>query len=617
MLKSIHNQFVDSTTGRSILLRGINLGGDSKNPTGVTTLDPKSLDPQLEISFVGRPFALHEAKEHLDRLKAWGFNSFRLVIVWEAIQPKSKLTFDQDYLSYLKALFEILKDESFYVFLDLHQDCFSRFTGGDGAPLWLLQDLGIHINNLKDFSHRMPDFILENKLSDYKPMSWSRNYMMPLNGLLWTLFWAGDVLCPDWKIDGYNTKEYIHFHYFNMMDKLLEVSAPYPFVIGLDPLNESSRGWVGKSVDSKPPVPGFFPTPSQSIKILNGESIQVSEKSFSLWHWDIMENKSQSVTTNEKKLRIWDKNSEMKFNLESISELDFQKDCFKPFLEKTRDHLDRYNKDWILFIELDAESVVLDPKITISLPRNSAMAPHYYDLPTMESGIYLKNINIDIVERKLHFGESSVQSIYSKNIKRIIDSAPYPVPILLGEFGIPFDLENRTCINKHQFNPESAWKDPETILNFYYQALDKELISGTLWNYSSTNSSQKSFGDGWNKEDLSIYCKDLASNGRIDGYRGGGRAIRGFARPYPEKWFGENILFHYDPFLYKLRWQWKPDSAGESFLRIPKFLLDSEFEIHSDSQYEWTSLGLKIFHQTEVQNLEIHWLESSVRANLN
>ena len=97
MITIKNNQFTDSNTGNTIIFRGINLGGDSKNPIGLPTFHPKSLDPSEPISFVGRPFPLEEARIHLDRLKFWGFNLIRFVIVWEAVQPNHKDQYDQEY----------------------------------------------------------------------------------------------------------------------------------------------------------------------------------------------------------------------------------------------------------------------------------------------------------------------------------------------------------------------------------------------------------------------------------------------------------------------------------------------------------------------------------------
>src|ERR1700720_2588242 len=65
--------------GRTLILRGVNLGGSSKIPFR-TSSDPR------DVSYVGRPFPLAEADEHFRRLQSWGLTTVRLIVVWEAVE---------------------------------------------------------------------------------------------------------------------------------------------------------------------------------------------------------------------------------------------------------------------------------------------------------------------------------------------------------------------------------------------------------------------------------------------------------------------------------------------------------------------------------------------------
>jgi len=81
--------------GRQVMLRGVNLGGDSKMPypRGGTNY-PTDFSDHRDVSFIGRPFSLDKADEHFSRLKAWGFNVVRLLTTWEAIEHKGPYDFD-------------------------------------------------------------------------------------------------------------------------------------------------------------------------------------------------------------------------------------------------------------------------------------------------------------------------------------------------------------------------------------------------------------------------------------------------------------------------------------------------------------------------------------------
>lgn len=71
--------------GRTVLLRGLNVGGCSKVPTVI----PRRHAEHDTVRYGGRPFkTVEEATEWWATLRLWGVGVIRWVMTWEAIAPK-------------------------------------------------------------------------------------------------------------------------------------------------------------------------------------------------------------------------------------------------------------------------------------------------------------------------------------------------------------------------------------------------------------------------------------------------------------------------------------------------------------------------------------------------
>lgn len=58
--------------------------------------------------------------------------------------------YDTDYLAYIRELLSLLPQYGLTAFVSMHQDVWSRYSGGSGAPAWTLELAGFDISTLED-----------------------------------------------------------------------------------------------------------------------------------------------------------------------------------------------------------------------------------------------------------------------------------------------------------------------------------------------------------------------------------------------------------------------------------------------------------------------------------
>ena len=284
-LRTVDGRFIDAE-GRTVMLRGVNLGGSTKMPA-----QPEPQPTHLhqgkgwdffvgreEISFVGRPFPIDEADEHFARLRAWGFNCLRFLVTWEALEHAGPGKHDHEYIQYVRELLRRAANFGFYIYVDPHQDCWSRFTGGSGHPSWTLEVLGMDVRKLAKCGAAVTHQAWEGDPRAFPRMLWPTNAFKYACATAFTVFWAGDKFAPELRIQGEPAQHFLQRHYIAALAALAEALRGLPNVLGFGTMNEPMPGWVGWPSLLKlygPLRNGHMPTAFEGMHLASGGSLQV------------------------------------------------------------------------------------------------------------------------------------------------------------------------------------------------------------------------------------------------------------------------------------------------------------------------------------------------------
>lgn len=261
--------------GRVVFLRGINFAADMKHPRdGVE-------------NYVNCPCTIEEADEHFARIKALGFNCVRFLYTWDALQPTHPDEINEAFIDHAIALVRKAIDEyGFYVFMDPHQDIWSRFCGGSGAPLWTLHAAGL---DHRYFQETHAAMMWNPKQKHQIKMQWASNSHRLACFTMFTLFFGGEEYAPRAVLNGVNVGTYLRQKYFaavgHMMKRFNDANLG-PKLIGWESLNEPGHGLIGyEHLDRFPKSVvhvklGTSPTPFQAMLLGQGIAQHVGTYKF-------------------------------------------------------------------------------------------------------------------------------------------------------------------------------------------------------------------------------------------------------------------------------------------------------------------------------------------------
>ncbi len=595
---------------RRVRLRGVNLGGDCKMPFPDGGTDHKTnFADHKTVSFIGRPFPLEEADQHFARLQAWGFNCLRLLTTWEAVEHAGPGKYDEAYLDYFAEICARAADFGLYVFIDFHQDAWSRMSGGDGAPGWTFDAVGLDFTKFHEAgaAHVMQykyDYEDERARQEdnYPTMTWAQNYLMPANAIMWTLFFGGDAFAPGFEIEGQSAQDYLVGHYLGAMNAIAHRVKHMPHVLGFDTLNEPSTGWIGKTLSYRhlapsdenplPARPGPAWSVLDGLAVARGQGRSIPALRFKS---DVMKVVLVGENpVNESGVSIWKPGAicpfeaagayeltpngvtvlnEKHFSMREGRSIDPEADFMVPFFNRVAASIRSVRDDWLVFAEVDPFRGIVGDGFPPGMPERTVNASHWYDIITLVTKTFQFPDAFNPLTGKTLHGADAIEAGYTSALGRLKKSSKSlpegDAPTLVGEFGIPYDLDGGVAYQAWADGDQSEapWASHTTALDLMYNALDTLQIHSTHWNYTASNSNDLRIGDGWNQEDLSIYSADQATS--PNDINSGGRALKGFVRPYMRACAGQPIAMRFDRRSGRCTIKFDADAGGVSEIYVP------------------------------------------------
>lgn len=554
-------QFQDAH-GRHVLLRGINVAADAKLPSepDVPSHIAQDFFDGDNVKFHNRPFRKEDAHIHFSRLKRFGYNTIRYIFTWEAIEAAGPGRYDEDWIQHTIDVLRTAREYGFYIFMDPHQDVWSRHCGGSGAPMWTIYACGL---NPQSFA-ATEAAIVHNTYPEpekFPKMIWSTNYNRLAAATIFTLFFAGRDFAPKCIIDGVNIQDYLQDHFIRACAHLARRihqagDIENDIVFGWESLNEPSRGMIGHADLSVIPEEqklkkGTSPTLWQAILTGSGRACEIDtwemgslgpfkdgrvlidphgeqawlpgdyDDSRYTWKRDPEWKLGECIWAQH---GVWDTSRDLLLQKNYFEKhptsgikLDyhtFTNTYFMAFYRKYRDAIRAIHKDAIMLCQPPTLELPPNIKGTVDDDPRMVYAPHYYDGITLMTKKWNRTWNVDVLGvlrgRYWHpafaikIGETAIRNCFKEQLAAIKKEGQDYMgnhPCILTEFGIPYDMDDKNAYKTGDYSSQSAAMDANHF------AVEGALMDGyTLWVYCATNDHQR--GDQWNGEDLSIYSTD-------------------------------------------------------------------------------------------------------------
>ncbi|KAK3985915.1 glycoside hydrolase superfamily [Cladorrhinum sp. PSN332] len=549
--------------GRQVTLRGINVAGDAKYPSKPD--QPSHIVDDFfdgdNVKFTGKPFPKEDAHLHFSRLKRFGYNTIRYVFTWEAIEAAGPGIYDEEWIQETIEILRAAKGYGFYIFMDPHQDVWSRFSGGSGAPMWTLYAAGL---NPQSFAATEAAIVHNTypEPENFPKMIWSTNYYRLAAATMFTFFFAGKVFAPKCIIDGMNIQDYLQGHFVRACEYLAKRiheagDIENDVVFGWESLNEPNKGMIGYEDISVIPKEqalkkGSCPTIWQTILTGSGRAVEVDT-------WDMgglgpvkvgralidPHGESAWLPADYDESRygykrdpgwklgecvwaqhgVWDPSSDTLLKKDYFGKhpstgdhIDYPyftnhyfMDCFRNYRDAIREH----HKDAIILLQ--GPTMEIPPNIKGTPDGDDPLlvyAPHWYDGITLMTKKWNRAWNVDVVgvlrgrywspAFAVKIGETAIRNCFKDQHAAMRQEGLDNLgnhPCIMTEFGIPYDMDDKSAYKTGDYASQTAAMDAN-----HFGVEGAGLEGYTLWLYMVKNDHER--GDQWNGEDLSIYSAD-------------------------------------------------------------------------------------------------------------
>ncbi|PPQ89778.1 hypothetical protein CVT25_008064 [Psilocybe cyanescens] len=422
------------------------------------------------VTFVGQPFPLDDAHEHLSRLRRWGLTFVRFLVTWEAVEHAGPGIYDIEYLAYIRKLLSMLPQYGLTAFVSMHQDVWSRYSGGSGAPAWTLEVVGFDLHAIEETGAAWLHGQRGGGHVETERGLWPCGYHKLTASTMSTCFWAGDIFAPKLLVKNKHNQD-VPIQQF-LQNSFLDMWEMVAGAVGdLDGMmNEPHPGYVNVALHAfnyntdlhLSHIPAFqsfqlgaghptlvptytrsfhMPTKLTSYTTLNTAKVKAWRPDgptqgrclweyHDVWRWNEVTDKAVVL-----------RKSYFRQHPDTGAKIDWYTDMYHPLVNKWSERTRKASSD--------SKIVFLEP-----LP-NEGMFPL----------------------KAFYWGQKGTRENFALQIRNIVENGYGSLgetPVLIGECGIPMDMNKKEAFETDDF----IWQT--RMMDAMITALEKSLVGFTL-----------------------------------------------------------------------------------------------------------------------------------------